>query len=196
MSQPHGIPTRYRNVQYRSRLEAKWAAFWDLMGWPFQYEPFDLQGWIPDFLLGRGKDSILVEVKPVIELPRDTVDKIDRVASGWRALILGCSIDFPDRPREDPFVPKIGWLRYPFLTPDHPEYSGPEWEGPYWDDALIGSWDGSTGITVRHGGWRNVIGPGSGKYYHQSEWVCESVRLAWNQAGNLVQWRGKQSVTF
>jgi hypothetical protein len=27
------IPTRYRNTNFRSRLEAKWAAFFDIVGW-------------------------------------------------------------------------------------------------------------------------------------------------------------------
>jgi hypothetical protein len=43
------IPTRYGGVQFRSRLEARWAAFFDLAGWRWQYEPIDLAGWIPDF---------------------------------------------------------------------------------------------------------------------------------------------------
>lgn len=45
------IPTRYSGVQFRSRLEARWAAFFDIAGWRWQYEPIDLAGWIPDFRL-------------------------------------------------------------------------------------------------------------------------------------------------
>ena len=30
---PHGIPTRYRGVNFRSRLEAKYAPLFDLLGW-------------------------------------------------------------------------------------------------------------------------------------------------------------------
>lgn len=76
------IPTSYRGIQMRSRLEARWAAMFDLLGWEWEYEPFDLPGWIPDFAIYRmqkGKprgpfgmampevvrnDPILVEVKP------------------------------------------------------------------------------------------------------------------------------------
>lgn len=47
------IPTRYAGVNFRSRLEARWAAFFDLAGWKWEYEPaspeFDF--WIPDFRL-------------------------------------------------------------------------------------------------------------------------------------------------
>lgn len=58
------IPTRYGSVQFRSRLEARWAAFFDIVGWKWDYEPFDLAGWTPDFLI-KGKNPALVEVKPV-----------------------------------------------------------------------------------------------------------------------------------
>jgi hypothetical protein len=58
------IPTRYGGVQFRSRLEARWAAFFDIVGWRWQYEPIDLDGWIPDFRL-CGHVPALCEVKPI-----------------------------------------------------------------------------------------------------------------------------------
>ncbi len=62
------IPTVYAGVQFRSRLEARWAAFFDLLRWRWEYEPIDLDGYIPDFVLSRsGKQPALVEVKPVIQ---------------------------------------------------------------------------------------------------------------------------------
>ena len=48
---PKPIPTVYKGVQMRSRLEATWAAFFDLMGWQWSYEPIDLDGWTPNFAL-------------------------------------------------------------------------------------------------------------------------------------------------
>lgn len=61
------IKTRYNGAEFRSRLEARWAAFFDLCGWRWTFEPFDLDGWIPDFALHTDKDDIacLVEVKPL-----------------------------------------------------------------------------------------------------------------------------------
>lgn len=60
------IPTVYSGVTFRSRLEARWAAFFDLIGWKWEYEPFDLNGWAPDFRVVTAKGSpILIEVKPV-----------------------------------------------------------------------------------------------------------------------------------
>jgi hypothetical protein len=55
------IPTQYSGVTFRSRLEARWAQFFDVIGVNWQYEPMRIEGWIPDFLIdGRW----LAEVKP------------------------------------------------------------------------------------------------------------------------------------
>lgn len=59
------IPTTYKGIEFRSRLEAKWAAFFDLCGWRWEYEPCDFDGWIPDFQLYLGAKSPFVEVKPI-----------------------------------------------------------------------------------------------------------------------------------
>jgi hypothetical protein len=61
------IPTVYGGHQFRSRLEAKWAAMFDGLGWSWEYEPFDYPGYLPDFLI-RGDNSVLVEVRPVVTL--------------------------------------------------------------------------------------------------------------------------------
>jgi len=64
--------TLYKDVMFRSRLEARWAAFFDLAGWRWEYEPIDLEGWSPDFRIDvpcghsecGGGHSVFVEVKP------------------------------------------------------------------------------------------------------------------------------------
>lgn len=56
-----GIPTTYAGTRFRSRLEGRWAAFFDLIGWRWIYEPFDTANWIPDFLV-QGDAPFLVEV--------------------------------------------------------------------------------------------------------------------------------------
>ena len=68
----HAIPTLYQGIEYRSRLEARWAAMFDNIGWKFTYEPFDTNGYIPDFLI-HGDRPMLVEIKPAVSevrLPR------------------------------------------------------------------------------------------------------------------------------
>lgn len=99
----NAIPTDYAGVRFRSRLEAKWAAFFDLCGLRWMYEPLDLAGYIPDFLLlipdflhpkTRPGNWSVVEIKPVVDTePVDAQQKIDR--SGWRedAWVVGVDPD-------------------------------------------------------------------------------------------------------
>ena len=104
------IQTSYKGINFRSRLEATWAVFFDQVGWPWQYEPVDLAGYIPDFILDLHK-PILVEVKPATmdELAQYTA-KID--ASGWKgeALLVGIGLK---KCRHWNF-PQIGLLREDF----------------------------------------------------------------------------------
>lgn len=60
-------PTTYAGVTFRSRLEARWAAFFDICGLQWKYEPrFDfIKGWLPDFLITTSACEILAEVKPI-----------------------------------------------------------------------------------------------------------------------------------
>jgi hypothetical protein len=61
------IETRYKDCRFRSRLEARWAVFFESMKipWSYEYEGFELPGgarYLPDFLLP--KNDIWVEIKP------------------------------------------------------------------------------------------------------------------------------------
>src|SRR4051812_23166013 len=84
------IPTLYRDRHYRSRLEARWAAFFDLLGWRHEYEPGDLSGWAPDFLIRTAGDPLLVEVKPIVDLDDETCWKMasSARAAGFDGTIL------------------------------------------------------------------------------------------------------------
>lgn len=84
------IPTPYRGIMFRSRLEARWACFFDALHWPWHYEPIDLAGYCPNYIIAWPR-PLLVEVKPGLspdELQPHCA-KIDR--SGWEheALIVG-----------------------------------------------------------------------------------------------------------
>lgn len=59
-----GIATVYNGTRFRSRLEARYAVLFDQLGWHWEYEPFDCDGYIPDFLI-HGRNPLLVEVKPL-----------------------------------------------------------------------------------------------------------------------------------
>lgn len=87
-----GIPTEYAGVNFRSRLEARWAAFFDLVGWKWEYEPLDLDGYIPDFVVQLGKPTI-VEVKPILP-GHPLTDDVKLPHPEWRGpwMIVGASI--------------------------------------------------------------------------------------------------------
>jgi hypothetical protein len=90
MNRIPSIPTTYKNVHFRSRLEAKWAAFFDLLGWKWQYEPLDLNGYIPDFAL-EGMESVLVEVKPAMSITKlePFTEKLNSIEWSGEILLLG-----------------------------------------------------------------------------------------------------------
>ena len=90
----NGVPTEYRYLRFRSRLEATWARFFDLIGWKWKYEPFDYAGYIPDFVLLLPAGPVLVEVKPELsteDMPRHTEKICDSPWNG-EALILGVGL--------------------------------------------------------------------------------------------------------
>lgn len=79
MNKPYNIkshPTYYKGIRFRSRLEARWAAFFDVIGWKWEYEPLDICGWTPDFQVSfpcghsdcPPTHSLLVEIKPYLTI--------------------------------------------------------------------------------------------------------------------------------
>ncbi|MFZ9850564.1 MAG: hypothetical protein ACO3EF_08330, partial [Vulcanococcus sp.] len=62
------IQTRYKGFHFRSRLEARWAVFFDAMGLQWEYEPegFDIEGvkYLPDFRVQSEDLTYWYEVKP------------------------------------------------------------------------------------------------------------------------------------
>jgi len=71
--QPLPIPTEYRGVKFRSRLEARWAVFMDAarVRWEYEFEGFQLpSGWyVPDFWLPDL--GVWLEIKPVEPTARE-----------------------------------------------------------------------------------------------------------------------------
>jgi hypothetical protein len=86
------IPTTYRGIRFRSRIEARWAAMFDQLQWPWEYEPLDLDGYIPDFVLGFHR-PLLVEVKSELEGLALVQHEPKIENSGWdkEAIIVGAA---------------------------------------------------------------------------------------------------------
>lgn len=103
-----GIPTTYRGVRFRSRLEAKWAAFFDALEWPWVFEPHDLNFYIPDFVLRFPHAPIVVEVKPETEFAALTPHARRIRTAGWdRELIVVGSVLFGE-PGGEPSIGMLG----------------------------------------------------------------------------------------
>ena len=90
-----GIETTYAGTVFRSRLEARWACFFDKLCWQWSYEPLDGRGYLPDFAIGGGA-PLIVEVKPAAS-QQDYEDALGKVALGLESrwnhdiLVVGIS---------------------------------------------------------------------------------------------------------
>ncbi len=182
MKNHHGITTTHRGIEFRSRLEAKWAAFFTRIGWKWTYEPFDGDGYIPDFLI-HGDSPILVEVKPAVTR-RDYVAPIPKMEHGlddsWGhdLLIVGASPVLPSG------IPAFGWSESIGLLRDH----------------LLKEWGSGQWAACRECGQPAI-------YHTTGSWECRPcghhdgdsliapprlpvLELAWANATNEVKWRG------
>lgn len=108
------IATAYRQYEFRSRLEAKWAAFFDLCKWRWSYEPVDFNGWIPDFALGER--PVLVEVKPFLHQDefKEAIDKVISSGCSRNVILLGADPTWIAKGSSWNEAPHFGWLLEPF----------------------------------------------------------------------------------
>lgn len=78
------IETVYRGYRFRSRLEARWAVFFDMLDlqWTYESEGYDLDGiwYLPDFWLPNFFNGSFLEVKPTNTSEQDE-EKIRALAS-------------------------------------------------------------------------------------------------------------------
>lgn len=86
MSNNKGIPTiGVRGIQFRSRIEAQWAYIFEKLEWNWEYEPIDLEGYIPDFIIKFDDDEILIEIKGDINIWKNYEEHKNKIIkSGWK----------------------------------------------------------------------------------------------------------------
>lgn len=114
MSEIRPIETRYKGYRFRSRLEARWAVFFDALGVPWEYEAEGYQttegGYLPDFRLFG---STFAEVKPAAHLD-GALKKLFAfvIETGHNLIVLS-----------DP--PDMEW--YPILEKDGPSNVSVDW---------------------------------------------------------------------
>jgi hypothetical protein len=190
-----GIPTTYADTNFRSRLEARWAAFFDLVGWKWTYEPIDADGYIPDFLI-HGERPFFVEVGPCVVVGdyREKAAKPDQSVAtlGLDLLIVG--VDVIAGVGRDERAP--GFLPAGLLG----EFFG------FVEDELPDVFFWAAGLWTRctECGHHGVIHPIAsyavrGCGHHLSGGLGEPIdyewlTALWRRAGNDVQWRGPRSV--
>lgn len=173
---PTAIPTKYAGTEFRSRLEARWAAFFDLVGWRWEYEPIDLPGWIPDFML-TGVANVLVEIKPADSIDGFDLDKITRALRGsedWEeVLLLGRAPSLATGHNG----PGVGWLLEvgrcvsvaSYCRSDHPDYHIDFCSDVHDYTGRLTSWyDGNAGDLT----------PGQ----------LNLLEYLWREAGNITRW--------
>lgn len=100
VSRLKALPTTYRRVQFRSRLEARWAVFFDELNLHWEYEPqgFTLDNrkdkhpdscYCPDFLVRTPqKQDMWLEIKPHNVTQNDKFDKFKKLIDCQRVYLL------------------------------------------------------------------------------------------------------------
>lgn len=167
--------TVYAGVVFRSRLEARWAAFFDLCRWKWEYEPCDLPGWSPDFFVefpcGHSEcnptHAIYAEVKPYRSLNQFRNHPSMRWSGFGQCECHYCN-------RGDAIV----------STPGH--------DLDVDTAAQLGQSPDITELQMAHGSGGGCFSlrffvPGDGCWPDQYE-RSVSAKL-WKEAGNLVMWR-------
>lgn len=175
----HGIPTTFNHRVYRSRLEARWAIMFEMLEWKAEYEPFDCNGWIPDFAIrGHSKLPLLVEVKPTFVLPPETVLKIDQADEAHEVLLVGIAPMAADEWEG----PRLGWIR-------EMGYEGAAGQPcGWWQEALLGRWENRIGLCAAYGSYHDRIS-GENEGSNGYGVSLSEITAMWAEAGNLSQWR-------
>ena len=165
-------PTKYNGVQYRSRLEARWAAFFDLIGWKHEYEPIDLPGWSPDF-------------RVVFPCGHSECEKTEGKRDGYHVLLVEVK----------PYFWVEDFNGHPCM-----DYPYGERVNGHFDSVDILVAEGKTayripadasaafGATPEISYWEMSHGSGGGEE-RLLDWIPSGYSRLWSEAGNRVQWR-------
>lgn len=195
------IPTLYRGRAYRSRLEARYAALFDALEWPHEYEPLDLtgrrRGYIPDFLVRMGTVDVLVEVKPyTLPFDADAFVACRRMEEVWNghALLVGATHVVTEDEKTDPEIRLDNSGMFPII--ERSQAAGLFTEGTIeigrmrlegarcWDPAYLAT-DGSHWyVSATPTGDTHLDGP----HFAKAQW-------SWATAGNLTQWQPRGRIT-
>lgn len=177
-----GIPTiGVRGIQFRSRIEAQWAYIFENFGWNWDYEPIDLDGYIPDFIIIFNDEKILIEIKGDTNIWKNYKEHEEKIKkSGWKKkfAILGSVYKICENFNDDcPNVGKVFYIRC----------DNNEWVN---DDIIIRKekrnlWNFGGDLYVYDicgGYWKDTIE------------TKKDFSTLWVKAKNSVQWKGIQNL--
>ena len=158
------LPTAYGGVTFRSRLEARWAVFFDSLGLAWQYEPEGYEtpdGWyLPDFWLPGIRH--LLEVKP--RAPSEHEQRLlahvgEALAVDVAAVLIGPP-ELPDGFSGDEYSHLIVY---------------PRWDYPYWWCEC--GWCKGIGLQFEGRSFRLACGCANGKGLGDRGHRYDSLRL-------------------
>src|SRR5690348_4277672 len=99
------IETQYNGYRFRSRLEARWAVFFDSLGVPYEYEreAYDLDGiyYLPDFWLPQQEYWIEIKGQPPTAEEQQKALLLAKHSTNHVFMFVG-----------SPEVPIIPWLAF------------------------------------------------------------------------------------
>ena len=152
--------------------------FFDEMKWLHEYEPFDLSGWIPDFVLKGKKRNTLVEVKPYTKIEEfysnGVIDKVLKVNDAREVLFLGCCINDSNCL----CGAQLGWLYTPDCCLDF------EWPNCGIDDAMLDY----NGFFAAAGSFENRITGVHDGDHHLKPVEYLHAKSIFNKAKTKAQW--------
>jgi len=192
MSNNKGIPTiGVRGIQFRSRIEAQWAYIFEKLGWDWEYEPIDLQGYIPDFIIKfDGDNEIVIEIKGDTNIWKEEVYKEHKekiIKSGWKGIfgILGSTYKNSEN-WGDNNCPIIGIVCY-------------QYDSKWIDDDLIIRKEGDRRhkcLNLKDGwffGGDLLLYDICGGFWKDTIETKKDFEKIWVDAKNKVQWKGEQN---
>lgn len=150
------IETQYKGYRFRSRLEARWAVFFDALGikWEYEKEGYDLDGvkylpdfWLPHHIMADEGWGYWVEIKPLSPSDGEVEKLVALVKSTHHTAYLfvgppqdGTEFVYVNHSRAEPRRGRIEcglwddgayWVRFANLTDPDSWIKGFQWAARY-----------------------------------------------------------------
>ncbi len=180
-----GIPTiGPKEIQFRSKIEAQWAYLFQSFGWNWEYEPYELKGYIPDFLITMNKVQILIEIKGDNNIWEEYNPHLKKIRdSGWKGVVIILGSTFKES--NSNYNANVGIISFVREGSSKLEK---------YDDVCIRFSD-NTNRWDFGGNMMEYDYDFSCNYWKEdSHETYEKFSKMWSIAKNLTQWKGKQNL--